>query len=90
MGQKTLRGMKKVLVTSATYFSPKVSNDFPFQSNLKSGLCSYLVISVYFSSLPVAHLSDAPRRGLVVTGDSARIQDETTENSAWFFNMLGI
>ena len=30
------------------------------------------VISVYLSSLPVAHLSDAPRRRLVVTGDSAR------------------
>ena len=24
------------------------------------------------------------------TGDSARIQDETTENSAWFFNVLGV
>ena len=45
---------------------------------------------VYLSSLPVAHLSDAPRRWLVVTGDSARIQDETTENSAWFFNVLGV
>ena len=42
------------------------------------------------SSLPVAHLSDAPRRRLVVTGDSARIQDKTTENSAWFFNVLGV
>ena len=49
----------------------------------------FLIISVYLSSLPVAHLSDAPRRRLVVTGDSARIQDETTENSAWFFNVLG-
>ena len=49
-----------------------------------------LIISVYLSSLPVAHLSDSPRRRLVVTGDSARIQDETTENSAWFFNVLGI
>ena len=38
-----------------------------------------LVISVYLSSLPVVHLSDAPRRRIVVTGDSARIQDETTE-----------
>ena len=45
-----------------------------------------LVISVYLSQLPVAHLSDAPRRRVVVTGDSTRIQDETTENSAWFFN----
>ena len=51
---------------------------------------NWLVISVYLSSLPVAHLSDAPRRRLVVTGDSARIRDETTENSAWFFNVLGV
>ena len=36
-------------------------------------------ISVYLSSLPVAYLIDAPRRRLVVTGDSAKIQDETTE-----------
>ena len=35
---------------------------------------------VYLLSLPVAHLSDAPRIWLVVSGDSARIQDETTEN----------
>ena len=48
------------------------------------------IISVYLSSLPVAYLSNAPRRRLVVTGDSARIQDETTENSAWFFNVLGV
>ena len=41
-----------------------------------------LVISLYLSLWPVAHLSDAPPiRRLVVTGDSARIQDETTENS---------
>ena len=45
----------------------------------------WLIISVYLSSLPVAHLGDAPRRLFVVTGDSARIQDETTENSALFF-----
>ena len=49
-----------------------------------------LIISIYLSSLPVAHMSDAPRRRLVVTGDCARIQDETTENSAWFFNVLGV
>ena len=47
----------------------------------------WLVIFVYLSSLPVAHLSDAPRRRLVVTGDSERIPDETTESSTWFFNM---
>ena len=33
---------------------------------------------------------NAPRGRLVVTGDSARIQDETSENSAWFFNVLGV
>ena len=49
-----------------------------------------LTIFVFLSSLPVGHLSDAPRRRLVVTGNSARIQDETTENSAWFFNVLGV
>ena len=27
---------------------------------------------------------------IVVTGDSARIQDKTTESSAWFFNVLGV
>ena len=43
------------------------------------------VISVYLSSLPVAHLRDAPRGGLVVTGHSARIQDETTDNHPLVF-----
>ena len=41
------------------------------------------------SSLSVAHLSDASRRRLVVTRDSARKQDETTESSAWCFNVIG-
>ena len=54
--------------------------------NAKHG---WLVISSYLSSIPVAHLSDICRRKLVVTGDSARIQDETTEIS-WFFNMFGV
>ena len=49
-----------------------------------------LVISVYLSSLPVAHLSDAPRRRLVIAGDSARIRDATTESADWFFNVLGV
>ena len=40
------------------------------------------VFSVYIQSLPVGHLSDAPRRRLVFTGDRVRIQDETTESSA--------
>ena len=50
---------------------------------------SGLVISVY-PSLPVAYLSDAPRRQLVVTEDSARIKDKTIESSTWFFNVLGV
>ena len=49
-----------------------------------------LFISVYLSSLPVAHMSDDLRRRLAVTGDSARIQDETTESSTWFFKVLGV
>ena len=53
-----------------------------FSKNLKQYQCLYL------SSLPVAHLSDAPRRLLVVMGNNARTQDETTESSAWFFNVL--
>ena len=53
--------------------------------------CSNMfVIFIYLSSLQVANLSDAPRGRLVVMGDSARIQDETAENSAWFFNVLGV
>ena len=31
-----------------------------------------------------------PRRRLVVTGDSARIQGETTDISDWFSNVIGI
>ena len=31
-----------------------------------------------------------PWKTLVVSGDSARIQDETTDNSAWFFDVLGV
>ena len=57
---------------------------FP-QVSLEAG-----IVFVYLLSLPVAHLNDAPVRRLVVTGDSARIQDETSESSAWFFNMLGV
>ena len=43
-----------------------------------------------YPSLPVAHLNDAPRRLSVVTGDSARIHDETYESSAWFCNVLDV
>ena len=57
---------------------------------VKAVLFCFLFNSVHLSSLPVAHFSYAPRRRLVVTGDSARIQDETTESSAWLFNVLGV
>ena len=56
----------------------------PITRGLPNGLIDCMVLSVYLSSLPVAHLSDDPRRRLVNTGNSARIQDETTESSAWF------
>ena len=49
-----------------------------------------LISFIYLSSLPVVRLSDDPRRRLVVTGDSARVQDETTKSSTWFFNVLGV
>ena len=68
----------------------EILRNFLVAKNKNYGYQFYFIISVYLSSLPVAHLSDAPRRRLVVTGDSARIQDETTENSAWFFNVLGV
>ena len=48
------------------------------------------LFSIYLSLLPVAHLSNAPWRRLVVMEDSARIEDETTESSTWFFNLLGV
>ena len=38
--------------------------------------------SVYLSSLPVAHLSDAPKRRLILTRDSVIIKDETTNVSS--------
>ena len=41
-----------------------------------------MFVSVYLSSQPVAHLSNAPRRLLIVTGNSARLQDKTTESSS--------
>ena len=46
--------------------------------------------SVYLSSPPVAHLSNAQRRQFVVKGDCARIQDETPESSTGFLNVLGV
>ena len=44
----------------------------------------------YLLLVPVGHLNDATRRRLIVTGDSARIQEETTESSSWFFNLHGV
>ena len=35
-------------------------------------------------------MSDAPGRRLVVTRDSAGVQDETAENSAWFLNHVNV
>ena len=62
----------------------------PELSELGCHFHGWLVISVYLSWLLVAHLSEAPRRRLVVTVDSARIQEETTDDSAWFYNVLGV
>ena len=42
----------------------------------------------YFHLFIVA--TEAPRRRLVVTGDSARIEEKTTESSTCFFNILGL
>ena len=57
---------------------------------LDRGPYAWLVIFVYLSSLPVAHLSDAPRRRLVVTGDSARIQKELLKASPGLLNVLDV
>ena len=83
---------KKAMTWFGNIYRPKIRTNLSMgESNaIVSAYWFDLIISVYLSSLPVAHLSDAPRRRLVVTGDSARIQDETTENSAWFFNVLGV
>ena len=59
----------------------------PVKSNIDFG-DYYCIIFIYLSFLPVAHLSDIPRRPLVVTGDSARVLDKASESSARFFNML--
>ena len=39
-------------------------------------MSSLLIICVYLSLLPVAHMSNTPRRQLLVMGVSARIQDK--------------
>ena len=61
------------------------TNSLGWNNSTTISIC--LFVSIYHWLLPVAHLSDAPRRWLVVTGDSSRIQDKTTEISTWFFNM---
>ena len=58
--------------------------------SVTTSLLVCLFVTLYLSSLPAARLSDAPKRRLVVMGDSASIQDETIESSAWFFNVLGV
>ena len=70
-----------------TKLSPMCDSSQPL-SNMQLRLKDEVNIFVYLSSLPVAHLSDAPRKRLVVTGDSARIQDKTTDSTASFFNAL--
>ena len=72
-------------------FVKVIGHDPPLAiDDVNTVLDNVMVIFVYLSSRPVAHLSDVPRGRLVVTEDSARIQDESTENSAWFFNVLGV
>ena len=59
------------------------------------GLDKYIYLSRLVKTVDLfftfyARLSDALRRRLVVTADSARIQHVTSESSAWFFNVLGV
>ena len=58
----------------STHFNPMTS--FLYYKNVDRMRRIWLVISVYLSSLPVVHL-----RPLVVSGDSARIQDELLRTS---------
>ena len=60
--------MKRRLNASAQSIDPWSAYSIHFQSTWA------LVISVYSLSLAVAHISDATRRLLVVTEDSARIK----------------
>ena len=59
---------------------------FPKQGHsfLKNNMIGYFVVDTGFLS------EGRPRWLLVVSGDSARIHGETTENSARFFNVLGV
>ena len=69
-----------------------IKPDLVSNQNKNVGRClntSCTIAFIYLSSPPVAHLSDAPRRRLGY-GDSARIGDETTESSAWFFKLLSV
>ena len=53
-------GKREIIVRiSTTYF---LKNVMKFELSVSSVTTAWLVISVYLSSLPVAHLSDAPRR----------------------------
>ena len=62
-------------------------NTFAINRELFGVLCCF---RVYISSLPVVHPSDATRIRSVVMRDSVRIQEETTESSAWFFDEFGV
>ena len=54
---------------------------------MAEGTCNMQSIRL---SLRLSHLGSTRRRRLVDTGDSARIQDETAECPACFFNVLGV
>ena len=70
-------------MSSAICFNLDQSKILSSGNGLTLGLPAPFLVSVYLSSLPVAHLSDAPITKLVVTVNNARIQDGTTESSTW-------
>ena len=66
---------------------PWVSGEIRDPSVLCNRQVDYFHLSIVATGCPSErHL----RRRLVVKGGSARIQHETTENSAWFFNVLAV
>ena len=59
-----------------------------FQKAFSSGLIDYFRLFIVATGCPSERRSQ--KTWLVVTGDSARIQDKTTESSDWFFSVLGV
>ena len=55
---------------------------------LNIGLVGYFRLFIIAFGCPSVRQSS--RRRLLVAWDSSRIQDETSEGSAWFFNVLGV